>query len=306
MLTVDIFCGCGGMSEGLRQAGFESVLMVDYCRKCIETVNLNGFKNSLCSKVENVDFSKFRNKVDLLCGGPPCQPFSFAGKRMGETDERDGWMDAVRCVEAMMPKSFLFENVTGLLSDKFKTYFEKVLSLLKKTGYKVQVFKVDCSHYGVPQRRKRVLLIGFLDKDAHDRFVPPETVFKSVSVREALASLGEPSDEREDGHTLHKRKAKVYQHRNGSDPDLPSKTVMAGVPGGVNTMRLEDGTVRYYTIREACRVQTFPDSYSFPHCWSRNFKQIGNAVPPLLAKVWGESIKNALTQSTSSFSQEED
>lgn len=298
MKCVDIFAGAGGLAEGLRQAGWGHALLVEKCEKACGTLRRNGFKNVRCAKVEEVDFKKYKG-VDMLCGGPPCQPFSLGGVDGGEGDERNGWEEAVRAVRESECKSFMFENVSGMAREKFRPYVESLTRRLEGLGYAVKLFKVNAADYGVPQNRKRVLMIGFRDKRAAGRFVPPSLVKgKAATVGEAIESLGEPGPWREDGHVLHNVIARSYKGHTGSRIDAPSKTIVAGggrgVPGGANTLQLGGGRVRYFTIREACRLQTFPDTFIFPETWSHAFNQLGNAVPPRLAKAWGERVMQAL------------
>ena len=119
-----------------------------------------------------------------------------------------------------------------------------------------------------------------------------------VTVREAIESLGEPHAARTDGHVLHAAQARAYRGHTPSGLDAPSKTIVAGsahgVPGGANTLLMYDGSMRHYTVREAARIQTFPDTYTLPSTWSVAFRQLGNAVPCNLARAWGHRIKRAL------------
>lgn len=295
MKCIEIFSGAGGMAEGLRQAGWKHSLLVDKCKKACSTLERNGFENVVCASVDTVDYSPFKG-VDMLCGGPPCQPFSIGGKDGGEEDDRNGWEEAIRAVRETRCKCFLFENVQGMLRKKFAPYREDLIKRFEEMGYSTQVFSVNAAHYGCPQNRRRALLIGFLDPCAAGCFSPPpKREGAPLTVREAIQSLGKPSASREDGHVLHGN-AKSYKGHTGSTLDSPSKTIVAGrngPGGGANTIECGEG-VRYYTIREAARIQTFPDDYVFPSTWSHAYHLIGNAVPPLLAKEWGKKVMKAL------------
>ena len=299
LTCVELYAGCGGMALGLKQAGFEHVALVDFDEACIRTLRRNGFPDAQHSRVEDADLSPHAG-VSLLAGGPPCQPFSLGGVDGGQGDRRNGWEAALRAVERCRPRAVMFENVAGLLRPKFAAYLTSVLSRLEGMGYHVVVEKVDAAHYGVPQTRRRVFVVGFREKAALAAYSPPERRGEGVvTVREALASLGPPNGE--NGHAA-RGSARAYEGHTGSDPDGVAKTVTSGVNGpggGANTLRLEGGAVRYFTIREAARIQTFPDSFSFDGLsWTASFRQIGNAVPVLLARAFGIAVADALRATT--------
>ena len=159
MNVIELFAGAGGMALGLKHAGFEHSLLVEFDKRCCETLKRNGFKHVKCANVNAVDFSPYRGAT-LVAGGVPCQPFSNAGVGAGNLDPRNGWPAAVRAVREIKPRTFLFENVAGLLREKFKNYLDSILKQFWDLGYSVHVFKVDAADYGVPQHRKRVFIVG--------------------------------------------------------------------------------------------------------------------------------------------------
>ena len=297
MRSVELYGGCGGMALGLARAGFTHAMLVDSSPRCVETLRANGFKNVVCARVEEIDFRRFAG-VDLLAGGVPCQPWSVAGKDLGATDDRNGWEHALRAAAECRPKALFFECVAGLLRRKFRAYLESVIARFQALGYTIHVLKVNAVEYGVPQNRTRALIIGF--QNAAHRFVPPKVVNGS-SIRDALASLGAPNGVND--HVL-RGHARSYAGHTGSDPDKPAKCLVAGsidkgVGGGMNTVRQPDGTVRYFTVRELARLQTFPDTYKLPSVWSTANHQLGNAVPVQLAHVWAKAIAAALKKKVS-------
>lgn len=302
--ALELFAGCGGMATGLRLAGIEHARMYDFEPKCIATLHHNGFHEAELADVTKLDFRAI-GPVDMVCGGPPCQPFSSAGSHLGPLDPRDCWPHAVRAVRELLPRCFLFENVANFVSRRYADYSKSVLDELSSLGYTVTCNVVDCSDYGVAQRRKRVIVVGFRDEADAARFVPPEPASGArCTLRTAIADLGPPDGNGDDG-AMHARcgSARRYKNRTGSVLDAPAKTVIAGKngPGGGNNMFTDDdGVLRHFTLREAARVQTFPDDFRFPSgtSWSSAFKQLGNAAPPLLVRQFAESIVAALGEGT--------
>ena len=283
--------GAGGMAIGLEQAGFEHVALVERDREAVKTLRRNGFKGVQYRDARHVDYTRWQG-VDLVAGGPPCQPFSLGGVDGGEADPRDGWPIAARAVAEIRPRAFLFENVSGMARDKFAPYFESVLKRFWVLGYCVHVNLVDAADYGVPQHRRRMLMVGF--RGAH-WFPRPPTVARHVTVGEAFADLGPPNGKNE--HVLHKVASRKYAGHTGSTLDKPAKTLTAGCngpSGGSNMVELADGTLRYFTLREQARLQSFPDTYKLHGTWSHGTKQMGNACPCRLAEVFGGAILRVL------------
>ena len=291
---IELYAGGGGLALALSRSGFRHELLIDSEKACIETLQANGFKNAIQSKVEDVDFSIYSGTVDLLAAAPPCQPWSLGGIDKGQIDRRNGWEETIRAVRECMPRSFLFENVGGILRPKFGNYLQSITDRLSGMGYSILIESVNAKEYGIPQNRKRVFIIGFKDADAREKYVSPSKSDKVISVREALSHLGEPDGVNQ--HVLH-GKARSYSGHTGTNPDGPSKTIVAGAngcPGGANTIRQADGSLRYYTIREAATLQTFPQHYRFPDVWTHAFKIIGNAVPIELGFQFASAVAAAL------------
>ena len=372
--SVEIFSGAGGLALGLQAAGFNHVALYERDAASCKNLNFNIRNGYLPIKnwhviqtdVRSVDYRCFDGKIQMLAGGPPCQPFSFGGKHKANDDVRDMFPEAVRAVRESKPKAFIFENVQGLLRKSFQTYFNYILLQLQypeivrkdttpqehlaqlekyhSTGladglaYRVLFHALNAADYGVPQNRRRVIIVGFrndfhvnwsfplpthsqtvleyskwISKDywrEHNLPVPEEIPLNSAeiyrlrrsvegnmfplrrwrTVRDVLKNLSTVNDvfnhEPQPG-------AKIYKGHSGSLLDMPSKAIKAGVhgvPGGENMLVEDDGTVRYYTIRESAELQTFPHDYIFVASRSENMRQIGNAVPVELARVIGASL----------------
>lgn len=386
--SIELFAGAGGLGIGLSRAGFEPQMVVECNRWCCDTLrdnhgilaNARDQRNYLSwqvfeNDIREIDFTPLAGEVDLVSGGPPCQPFSLGGRHRAYDDARDLFPQAVRVVREVRPRAFVFENVKGLTRNAFLSYFEYVKLQMehpellsrpdenwedhllrleqhhtstKRPGlhYQVVTKLLNSADYGVPQKRERVIFVGFRDDvDARwsigsgefshqalvwdqlfgdywerhniptqDRVLEGRSlqISKRLSkdekpekipwrtTRDAISDLPDP--QKPSVATLipdHKYQpnARTYPGHTGSFLDEPSKTLKAGVhgvPGGENMLRRADGSVRYFTVREAARIQTFPDGYKFHGAWSECMRQLGNAVPSELARIVGDSVAKRL------------
>ena len=295
--AVEIFAGAGGMAWGVEDAGFKHVACIEWSKRCCETLRRNNFKGVIHSDASLIDYSRWTG-VDLICGGPPCQPFSFGGAQLGPNDERDGWPIAIQAVRQARPRAFLFENVKGFLQPAFADYRQYIVGSFEALGYTVKTFLSDAADYGVPQRRRRVMVVGLRDSKWFPR---PEQVTKWVTCREAFADLGPPNGEN-DHVGRDKCFPKPLPHHPASYLDAPSNTLTAGQHGGggAQVLGLDDGTFRMFTPREQARLQSLPDTYKLPARWSQVVKEMGNACPAKLAQAYAEGILAALSQSPDS------
>ena len=383
--SVELFTGAGGLALGLEKVGCHHLAMVEFNAQACDTIRYNIAQQQQFAKdwkvyqsdVRNIRYNEIAQSIDLVAGGPPCQPFSMGGKAKGRMDSRDMFPEAVRAVRELQPRYFVFENVKGLLRESFASYFNYIilqlsfptvvrhekedwiehLSRLEKIqtsghfpdlSYRVVYRLLDAADYGVPQHRHRVFIVGFrsdlgiewnfpesthnLNKliweqwvtgeywDLHKvakskRPVMPESLKRRVeilkanhsliapagnrylTVRDALVGLPDPRTKNSIPNHEFRDGAKPYPGHTGSALDEPSKALKAGahgVPGGENMIAFPDGSYRYYTAREAARIQTFPDDYIFDSAWTEAMRQIGNAVPMHLAEVVGQSIMNQI------------
>ena len=366
MRSVELFSGCGGLALGTARAGFEHIKMVEWNADACATLAHNkaaGVEHVrdwsfLQGDVRGIDWGKIRGRLDLVAGGPPCQPFSIGGKHKGEGDARDMWPEAIRAVRDMRPRAFLFENVRGLVRPAFADYLAWITAHLRAPSaargqdearaehlrrlgatdaeYDVLVLKVNAADFGAAQKRHRVVVAGvrrdlgimlaapepthsrerllwdqwvsgdywkrhgmkapgsgpaeadrnLVERLRASRNAPASAAWRTV--RDALAGLGDPDGAR---NHVFQGGAKVYPGHTGSPMDEPAKALKAGdhgVPGGENMMVRGDGSVRYFTTREAARLQGLPDDWAFPSSWTESMRQLGNAVPVELARAMGE------------------
>lgn len=376
MLSAELFTGCGGLAFGISNAGFRHRYMAEFDHDAVATVLHNKSKGVEhvrdwpigLQDVREIDWKSFES-LDLVLGGPPCQPFGIGGKKRGQADHRDMWPEAIRAIREAKPRLFLFENVRNLAGPRFQDYlrwivthlecpelvplraethdghYARLLASRNQREYEVISQVVNAADFGAPQIRHRVLIFGVRrdvevipkpmtpthsrDRLLWDQFVTgeywdrhglkrrSEAPFRQdqvrlgqllrarrqpvgipwVTVRDALRGLGEP-----DGHCNHVLQpgARVYAGHTGSPLDLPAKALKAGdhgVPGGENMMVRDDGTVRYFTTREAARLVGLPDDYEFPRSWTESMRQLGNAVPAPLAAAAGRWLKAQLQPS---------
>lgn len=385
MRAVELFAGAGGLGLGISQAGFQPSIVAEWDQWCCGTIRENRAPRRPLVKwpepyegdVRELDFAEMENKVELVSGGPPCQPFSLGGRHRGSADERDMWPEAVRAVRQIRPKAFIFENVKGLTRSSFAEYFNHILlqlsypSIALKKGenwrdharrlqrhhtgrpkdceeYRVVVNVINAADYGIPQRRERVVFVGFR-ADLQIEWAFPSTthsldallwnqcksngyweqhrvsrrertmdarlyargsslVFRSKTkpwrtTRDAIGDLPDPELDPigASAYVNHKfqQGARSYPGHTGSPLDEPAKTLKAGVhgvPGGENMLVRENGTIRYFTVRESARLQTFPDTFSFQGSWTEAMRQLGNAVPVELGSVIAKSVRVHLSK----------
>jgi len=315
--AIELFSGCGGMALGFKNAGINSELLVEIDKDSCKTLDSN-FKNTeiTCDDIANVDFKKFKSKIDIVAGGFPCQAFSYAGKSKGFEDTRGTlFFDFARCVKEVKPKVAIGENVRGLVShDKGRT-LQTMVKTLEDLGYNVQYKLLLAQYFNVPQKRERVFIVA-TRKDLPNTYKYPEELDYFVPLEVALKDCP-PSE----GQEYPKRKKEIMDMvpQGGYWKDLPieiQKEYMKGSfylgggktgtarrlsmkepsltlvtsPAQGQTERCHPTKTRPLTIRESARIQTFPDSWKFSGSLSSQYKQIGNAVPVNLAYHVGKSV----------------
>lgn len=382
MRAVELFAGAGGLALGVGLAGFNPEVVIEWDKWACDTIRENQQReNPLVSDwplvegdVRLHDFSTIAGEIDLVSGGPPCQPFSLGGKHKANFDKRDMFPTTIDVVRTLKPKAFLVENVKGLTRASFVNYLQYIILQLtfpeitigpdepwvehlarlekektrgRSSGltYDVVCRVLNAANFGIPQRRERVFIVGFR-RDVEARWSFPEEthsldalikaqwisgeywdVHKVATknrptldsrtqsrvekikctgdydfglpwrtVRDCLVGLPDPRKTKKAAECWNhsfQAGARVYPGHTGSPLDLPAKTLKAGdhgVPGGENMMVMPNGDVRYFTVREAARLQTFPDNYVFHGSWTETMRQLGNAVPVALARLMASSV----------------
>lgn len=320
--AVDLFAGAGGLTLGLHEAGFETVAAIEYNQNAAETYTQNFPGTDVYAEdIREVNLAPYTG-IDLLVGGPPCQPFSVAGKQLASNDPRDMVPQFIKAVDRLRPKAFPMENVRGMISSRNKPYASAVLGRFRKLGYDVEMKLHNAAHFGVPQNRKRVLIVGV--RGAHQFSFPdpthgPEGDLPLVTAGEAIAAS--PEDD-PNGSKVTYAKNPVLRSSpfsgmlvNGGGRPInlgrPSPTISASAGGNRTHIVDKDGVlveyhehlmnggkprrgevkgVRRLTISESARLQSFPANFEFVGSKSAQYSQIGNAVPPLLAQAIGEAL----------------
>ncbi len=304
----ELCAGAGGQALGLEQAGFDHVALVENDAAACGTLRIN---RPSWNVVEHdlffpLDLESFKG-VDLVAGGLPCPPFSIAGKQLGENDERNLFNVGLNYVDALRPKAVMFENVKGLMSKSFFSYREWISARLKKLGYNVEWRIVFASDFGLPQLRPRLIIVA-LKSSLSDKFDWPEPTQDLQTVGTALIDLmaergwqgAKAWSERADkvGPTL------VGGSKKHGGPDLgPVRARRAWAELGVNGMGLANEAPDTHfegfpklTVRMAARLQGFPDEWAFWGGKTAQYRQVGNAFPPPVARAVGSNIAAALGQ----------
>jgi DNA (cytosine-5)-methyltransferase 1 len=383
MKSVELFAGAGGLAMGVSRAGFDPVAVVEWDKWAYDTIRENKKRGLdpisrwplMMGDVRKFPYENIREPIDLVSGGPPCQPFSLGGKHRGQLDDRDMFPAAVRAVRELSPRAFLIENVKGLTRTAFAHYFEYIRLQLRHPEQVAKTFEtwrghfarlqrhdargktcgvqynvvtrlLNAADYGVPQKRERVFIVGFRgdlcvewsppsathsedallwnqwrsgeywerhgvpksERSANRRararalaLRSPPSLSPWLTVRDAISDLPDPERRATRASSLSNHNfmpgARSYPGHTGSPLDEPAKTLKAGdhgVPGGENMLRRPDGSIRYFTVRESARLQTFPDDYLFHGSWTEIMRQLGNAVPVTLAEIVASSIQRQL------------
>lgn len=286
-VVLDLFAGCGGLSLGFEAAGFRTI-GYEMVEAAVDTYNRN-LKGDCFNQFLTVGFEyPEADNIDIVIGGPPCQPFSRFGNQMGIEDARDGFPVFIDAVKRLQPRIFLFENVANILG-RHKWYLDLIVNELQNLGYIVEYRVLNAVNYGVPQNRERLICVGH-----RASFNFPVAEQRKTTVGEAIGdTMLSPDPEEKILTSRQDEYIAVYEKKshciNPRDlyPNKPARTItcrnLAGATSDMQRVRLADGRRRRITDREAARLQSFPDWFDFSGNETRRFYQIGNAVPPLLA-----------------------
>lgn len=348
--VIDLFAGVGGLSLGFEKQGFDVVLANEYDASIAAAYSANHKETKMIvGDITKLDlqstFGMFTNKVDVVIGGPPCQGFSQKGQRKTIHDERNFLFKYyVEIVKLVHPQYFVMENVPNLLTAENGFFLKEIEELFNNMGYSLQYGVLNASDYGVPQNRRRAVIIGKLNGKAP---LLPAPLGTSVTIWDAISDLaflnsGEGKEEQEyrcspetEYQTLLRNESTtLFNHvatkhsplalerlslipPNAGREVLPKEHLTKSIYSGTWTrMRKDEISVtittrfdtpssgkfthpfldRAITVREAARIQSFPDTFHFIGNKGSQMKQVGNAVPPLLAAAIAKVIMNDIKE----------
>jgi DNA (cytosine-5)-methyltransferase 1 len=315
--VIDLFCGCGGMSKGLSDAGLNIIAGIDIWDKAVESYNKNYHHKAYCADLTQLPPEKFNelynkeNKnIDILVGGPPCQSFSIAGKRDKNDPRNSLFMEYVKYLDYFKPKAFIMENVIGMLSKKTANC-ENIIDIIMEQlnrNYNCIINKLYASDFEVPQNRRRTIIIG-IRKDLNILPKEPEPIIKSVQDRIPVKNILIPKEEVDKKYYLSEKALAGIENKKGVnkekgfgfgaqmlDFDKPSYTIPARYwkDGYDALVKYNEKEIRRLTITELKRIQSFPDNYIIDGSNKDIIMQIGNAVACKFAYYLGKYIINTL------------
>jgi len=339
---IGLFSGAGGLDVGVKDAGIDVILSSDIDEDSIRTIQMNSSEcESICVDVKEQNFKKFKKEKNLIIfGGPPCQPFSKNGywvkneNRNSSMDSRNLLGEFFRSIEEAKPDAFIFENVESMLHPTNKKSLEDFEKELQGSGYSTKLFKLNAADYGVPQKRKRIFILGIKGKNKKIKEIEPThfAISKNKSLldnylpHEGVEKFIKPYNKdkyREDYEltsegTFYEELVNVIPGRNymslnelGKEykgkrwknssrfwnflyklhPDQASITIAAQPGPWVGPFHWDNRRLR---VPEIAAIQTFPKNYKFYGNRRSIQKQIGNAVPCLLAKKVTEHLLSNL------------
>ncbi|MCP1309252.1 DNA cytosine methyltransferase [Paenibacillus tyrfis] len=308
LTSLEICAGAGGQAIGLEQAGFEHLALVEIDENACNTLRTNRPSwNVVPEDLRNFSAKPFKGSIDLLAGGPPCQPFSTGGNQLGELDERNLMPEVPRLVKECSPNAIMIENVAGLMSSTFDEYRNTLTTIIEKLGYKGEWRLFNSSDFGVPQLRPRVVFVA-LKKKYWKHFawpvpIPEQAPTVGDVLYEEMASNGWLGVDawREQANVI--APTLVGGSKKHGGPDLgPTRAKRAwanlGVDGGgvANEPPSADFVgMPKLTVKMTALLQGFPEDWIITGRKTAAYRQVGNAFPPPVAKAVGAQIYKAIS-----------
>jgi DNA (cytosine-5)-methyltransferase 1 len=327
MKSIELFAGAGGMALGLENSGFDTIGLIEFDKNAVATLKQNrpnwNIIHDDITKISSQDLTKLFNiqegELDLLSGGAPCQSFSYAGKRLGLDDTRGTlFYHFAVFLRKLKPKVFLFENVKGLLTHDNCQTFNTILNVSEDCGYSVQYKVLNAWDYGVAQKRERLIVIG-IRNDLELKIDFPKPLEDKLVLADILQNVPDSDGAKyskqkyilfefvpqggcwkDISHELAKEYMKNCYKMSGGKTgilrrlsmDEPALTIMT-TPQQKQTDRCHPIETRPLTIRESARCQSFPDDWQFCGSIANQYKQIGNAVPVLMAEKIASKLRDS-------------
>lgn len=347
---IDLFCGCGGLSKGFLDAGYNVLLGIDNDTAALKTfeenhgnakvLQLDLFNHENINEITNF-LEQTNQKLDVLIGGPPCQGFSIAGPRNMNDRRNLLYVAMVKLAERTKPRAILLENVPGMLQTNGGIGAKRIVSDFKKIGYNMIPKLLYAPDFGIPQIRKRVFFVGLKNNSINFEFPTPVLSKENyITCEDAISDLpaligiyGDdiqkyPSEPKTDYQKEMRKKSNEIHNHIGTIHDPKTVKMISLVPEGKNYKSLPEeyrGLYKYHealtrynskkpsltintghrshfhykwnripTVRESARLQSFSDDFIFYGNKSQQYRQVGNAVPPLLGKAIAEQLKKYL------------
>lgn len=299
-----MFCGCGGMDLGIlggfeylgkryAKLPFEIVYALDNDEYCTKIYNENFKHKCIVQDIKTLDIASLPD-FDVLIGGFPCQSFSISAQnppRLGYKDERGMlFFEMVKILRERQPRFFIAENVKGLLSANKGKAFPMIIEEFENAGYKVVHRLLNAEEYGVPQRRQRVVIVGFRDEEDYNRFSYPTPIDSRKTLGDVIDLAADNDDKwffsqkAVDGMMAVREKMNKGRIQNLDEPCNTISSHLAKVSlNSTDPVRFVNGRYRRFTPRECARIQSFPDDFVLDSVSeARQYKAIGNAVPPVM------------------------
>lgn len=315
--VASLFCGCGGsdlgMLGGFNYLGkyyegldFEIVYAVDFDSYAVETYNSNFSHQAECKDVKDIDFSTLPD-VDVMIGGFPCQSFSTVNPTKDTNDDRANlYKQIVRFLRIKRPKYFICENVKGLVTLQKGALIKKIITEFKAVGYNVKYRLVRAVEFGVPQRRERVIIIGIREDFVYN-YVFPNALFKEGEYVPLSAVIDELAIPEQKYYFSQRAVQGVKNAKNNmkrglwQDLNAPCLTITSHLAktsmnsrDPILLVNSEMELYRRFTPREAARIQSFPDSFRLNKSEAKSYKQIGNAIPPVMMWHIAQALQEAI------------
>lgn len=315
--VASLFCGCGGSDLGMlggfdyldkhyERLDFEVAYAVDFDRYAVETYNQNFSHHAECADVKDIDFSKLPD-VDVMIGGFPCQSFSTVNPTKDTNDDRANlYKQIVRFLSIKRPQYFICENVKGLVTLQKGAIIEKIIKEFKEVGYNVKYHVVKAVEYGIPQRRERVIIVGIREDIVYNytypnallqegEYIPLSAVIDELAIPEQKYYFSQKA-------VLGVKNAKKNMKRGlWQDLNAPCLTITSHL--AKTSMNSRDPILlvnpeielyRRFTPREAARIQSFPDNFKLNKSEAKSYKQIGNAIPPVMMWHIARALQDAI------------
>ena len=318
LTSLSLFSGGGGLDLGFERAGFTHSASYEWLDDAGRTLEMNRpdweVHRGEDGDVQGVDWKRFKNEVDVLHGGPPCQPFSMAGKQRGALDPRDMWPEFVRAVKTIKPRAFVGENVAALSTARFADYVEQVILSPLSASYHIQQVTLFAHEFGVPQLRKRIFFVGFrrkADAAAWQRPAathyrpggePVEGLAPTMGIREAL---GLPDTGYDDLSPTIRSGLSGPRHTtsilNSVSAQRRFRALQIWGSGVAATREAAQAFVAKHddyrlSVPEVGLLQAFPEDWKFSGATYMQLGQIGNAVPPALGYAVASSVASVLAR----------